>query len=298
MTLAPIILFVYNRPEHTQKTLDSLMLNELAQESTLYIFSDAPKSEKDIDKVNKVRKIITSLSGFENIQIIKRDKNFGLAKSVISGVTEVINHFGKAIVLEDDIVTSPNFLKFMNDALEFYKDDKKVYSISGYAYPIIIPESFMDQVYISSRPSSWGWATWKDRWEKAVWNPENIFSINNKTELRNLMDKGGKDLAPMLNKSIEGKINSWAVKWAFTHLKNESYCLYPIHSYVKNIGTDASGTNFNKSTSKYNVETYNGDENTKFTNDLRINWEIQKQIQKIVRPGIVSFLKYRLFNIY
>lgn len=298
MTLAPIILFVYNRPEHTQKTLDSLMLNELAQESTLYIFSDAPKSEKDFDKVNKVRKIITSLSGFENIQIIKRDKNFGLAKSVTSGVTEVINQFGKAIIIEDDIVSSKYFLKFMNEALSFYKDNKKIYSISGYNYPINIPSSYNSQVYIFNRPASWGWATWKDRWDKATWNPENIFSINNKTELRNLMDKGGKDLAPMLIKSIEGKINSWAVKWAFTHLKNESYCLYPIHSYVKNIGTDASGTNFNKSTSKYNVEAYNGNENTKFTNDLRINCEIQKQIQKIVRPGIVSFLKYRLFNIY
>lgn len=286
MNLAPIILFVYNRPEHTKRTIDSLRLNEFASRSKLIVYSDANKDNADEKLVVEVRKELSSIMGFKDIQINLRKKNLGLAKSIISGVTEVINHFGKAIVLEDDLVTSPHFLKFMNEALEFYKDNKRIYSISGYTFPIKISESFIDQVYISSRPSSWGWATWNDRWEKAVWNPEKIFNINNKTELRNLMDKGGKDLAPMLIKSIEGKINSWAVKWAFTHLKNESYCLYPVKSFLQNIGVDSTGTNFRKNVKKFNVDLDPRFFIKTLTEEPIFSMKIQKQINSLVNPSI------------
>jgi len=298
MNLAPIILFVYNRREHTKKTLEALKINELASDSLLFIFSDGSKNENDKKSVDEVRNYVSTISGFKGINIILRENNLGLADSVISGVTEVIEKFGKAIVLEDDILTSPYFLKFMNEALEFYKSDKRIYSISGYNFPIKIPESYQHQVLISPRPSSWGWATWKDRWENAEWEPENALNIKDKKIVKSLMDKAGKDLAPMLLKSIERKIGSWAVKWAFTHLQNDAYCLYPTKSFVKNIGTDSSGTNFDKSTSKYDVEFYENGEKFNFTNELTVNLEIQKQVQRIVRPGIISYLKYRLFNLY
>ncbi len=298
MNLAPIILFVYNRPEHTKKTVEALKLNQFASDSVLFVFSDANKNENDKNFVLEVRELIKRITGFNSIKIIEREKNLGLANSIISGVTEIINTYGRAIVLEDDIVTSPYFLKFMNEALEFYKDDKRIYSISGYNFPIKIPKSYHHQVYISPRPSSWGWATWKDRWENAIWNPQDSFDIKNSLLLKNLMDKAGKDLVPMLLKAVEGKISSWAVKWAFTHLKYESYCLYPIHSFVKNIGADASGTNFNTSTKKYDVEFIDANENIELANESSINKEIQDQILKIVRPGLLSYLKYRLFNIY
>lgn len=298
MDLAPIILFVYNRPKHTKETLEALKKNVFADQSVLYIFSDAAKNDKDFTSVQTVRDYIKTANGFKEVLITEREINFGLAESVISGVTEIIRQYGKAIVLEDDIVTSPHFLKFMNEALEFYKHDKRISSISGYNFPIKIPASYQHQVYLSPRPSSWGWATWKDRWENAEWKPESIFDIKNKKAVRNLMDKAGKDLAPMLLKSIEGKISSWAVKWAFTHLKNDSYCLYPTKSLAKNIGADASGTNFNKVTSRYEVELDDSIKDFIFSKKLVYSEELNDQIKKIVRPGLLSFLKYRLFNIY
>jgi hypothetical protein len=298
MNLVPLIIFVYNRPEHITKTIEALKSNAFAAESSLFIFSDGNKDERDKKNVDKVRNYISKISGFKEIKITLRVKNLGLADSVISGVTEVIEKYGKAIVLEDDIVTSPYFLKFMNEALEFYKDDKRIFSISGYNFPIKIPESYKHQVYISPRPSSWGWATWKDRWDNAVWKPENVLNIKDKKAVRNLMDKAGKDLAPMLLKSIEGKISSWAVKWAFTHLVNESYCLYPTNSLVRNNGADASGTNFNRVTSRYEVELDESVKDYSLSNKLEYSKELNDKIKRIVRPGILSFVKYRLFNIY
>ena len=170
MNLAPIILFVYNRPEHTKKTVEALKSNLFASESLLFIFSDGYKNQNDKRAVEDVRKYISTISGFKEIKINLKDNNLGLANSVISGVTEVINKYDKAIVLEDDIITSKYFLKFMNEALDFYEEDKRIYSISGYNFPIKIPESYQHKIYISPRPSSWGWATWKDRWEKVDWN--------------------------------------------------------------------------------------------------------------------------------
>ncbi len=152
--LAPVVLFVYNRPEHTRKTVGALQKNSLAERSKLIIYSDGPKSDKDAEKVKDVRKYIRSIQGFEEIEIIEREKNFGLAKSVISGVSEVIEHYGKVIVLEDDILTSQFFLEYMNNALDFYQNSKEVFSISGYCHPIIIPESYSLKIFYSHRASS------------------------------------------------------------------------------------------------------------------------------------------------
>lgn len=298
MNLAPIILFVYNRPEHTKKTVDALRLNKLASDSSLFIFSDGNKTEIDKGSVDAVRNYISTISSFKEIKIILREKNLGLAESVISGVTEVIENYGKAIVLEDDIVTSPRFLKFMNEALDFYENDKRIYSISGYNFPIKIPKSYQQKIYISPRPSSWGWATWKDRWDNSIWNPERVFNVENRKQLNHYLDKAGKDLSPMLLKTIEGKINSWAVRWVFTHIKYGVFSIFPIKSLAKNIGTDATGTNFNRRTNRYDVELDSEFNRFEFSKDLKLNEEIIKQIKSLVRPGIISYLKYRLFNIY
>ncbi len=130
--LAPIILFTYNRPWHTRQTIEALQKNLYADKSRLIILSDGPKTEIDVPKVQKVREYIKTVKGFRSIEIIEREKNWGLANNIIDGVTRIINEYGKIIVLEDDIVTSPYFLKFMNEALEFYKDEERVMHISGY----------------------------------------------------------------------------------------------------------------------------------------------------------------------
>ena len=201
-------------------------------------------------------------------------------------------------MLEDDIITSKYFLKFMNEALDFYKDEQNIYSISGYNFPIKIPQSYKHKVFVSPRTSSWGWATWKDRWEKAIWKPENVLDIKNLNKLNNIVDKVGKDIAPMLLKSIEGRNNSWAVKWVYTNIKYNALTIFPVKSFVKNIGADSSGTNFIRSTNKYDVSLDSESQQFEFVNNLEINQEIFSQIKKIVRPGLLSFIKYRLFNIY
>jgi GT2 family glycosyltransferase len=163
--LAPIILFVYNRSEHTRQTVEYFSKNSLAESSKLFIFSDGPKNEKDKQKVSEVRKYLKSIQSFSEIKIVEREKNLGLANSVISGVNQIFKSYDKAIVLEDDIISSPSFLSFMNDALDFYKEDKRIFSVSGYPYPVKIPDSYSKDVFIAHRASSWGWGTWKDRWE-------------------------------------------------------------------------------------------------------------------------------------
>lgn len=298
MQLAPIILFVYNRPIHTKKTVESLKLNKLAKDSLLYIFSDGNKDEKDIDAVNKVREYVSGVTGFNEIKIMKRNKNYGLANSIISGVTEIINQYGKIIVLEDDIITSPYFLKFMNEALNFYQNDENIFSISGYNFPVTAPKFYKHDIYISPRPSSWGWATWKDRWVKIEWELKENQILKNKKELHAQLDKAGKDLAPMLLKSVAGKISSWAVKLSFAQIQKNKYCIFPVKSLVKNIGADATGTNFDRTTKKYDVELQTKEQNFKFSKDLDLNEEIIAQIRKLVRPGMISYLKYRLFNLY
>lgn len=285
--LAPIVLFVYNRPDHARRTVEALQKNILAVDSTLIIYSDGVKISENESKVNTVRKYIKSLKGFKHIEIIFRDKNIGLAQSIISGITEVLSSYQNVIVLEDDIITSKNFLKFINESLNFYKDEKKIYSISGYNFPINIPRSYPHQVYISHRASSWGWATWKDRWEKAIWNPETVIDINDKKVLRNLLDKSGTDLVPMLLKTIDGKINSWAVKWVFTHILNDAFCIYPVHSFVNNIGVDATGTNFKNKVVKFDVEIVDGIDIKMLEKDLIYSEEIQKQINSLVNIGLL-----------
>ncbi len=164
MTLAPIILFVYNRPSHTLRTLEALALNELAKESILYIFSDGIKDNADsnsIQKINETREIIKSKQWCKEVIIIERQQNFGLAKSVIEGVTEIINKFQKVIVLEDDLVTSPYFLKFMNETLHKYEKEDSVACISAYIYPI----DNLPELFFIKGADCWGWATWKRAWD-------------------------------------------------------------------------------------------------------------------------------------
>ena len=298
MKLAPIILFVYNRPEHTKKTVESLKQNELSSNSLLFIFADGNKNEEDLKAVNQVRDYISTINGFKEIQMTLREKNFGLADSVISGVSDVIEKYGKAIILEDDIVTSPYFLKFMNEALDFYENDQKIFTISGYNFPVSAPESYKQDIYISLRPSSWGWATWKDRWEQVDWNPEENPILRNRKSLHSLLDKAGKDLAPMLLKSVERKISSWAVRYSFTQIQKNTYCIFPLKSLAKNIGADATGTNFDSTTKRYDVALNKEDSVVHLSKDLELNDEIIKKIRRVVRPGIISYLKYRLFNLY
>ena len=180
MTLAPIVIFVYNRPWHIQQSLEALKKNELAKVSELFIYSDGPKDEDSIKGVEEVRSYIKDVSGFRKVTIIKRKENWGLANSIIDGVNEIVNKYEKIIVLEDDLVTSPYFLNFMNEALEFYKNKKKIWHISGWNYPI--KTYGIEDVFLWRVMNCWGWATWKDRWQYFEKNTEKIVSEFSKSE--------------------------------------------------------------------------------------------------------------------
>lgn len=283
--LAPIVLFVYNRPEHTKRTVESLLKNINADKSSLLVYSDGPKNDIDADKVRGVRNYVRGIKGFQKIEIVQREKNFGLANSVITGINDIFNSYDCVIALEDDVITAPLFLNFMNSALEFYQDDFKIFSVSGYPYPIKIPNTYTNDVFISYRTSSWGWGTWKDRWERADWELKDFdtFIMDKKSKM--LFNRAGEDLTQMLIAQKKGEIDSWAIRWSYTHFNNNAYCLYPVRPLCKNIGTDSSGTH-SSSSKKLTVELDQSVGEFILTKNLQLHDEISKEIQKLFKPTI------------
>lgn len=248
--LAPVVLFVYNRPWHTEQTLKALSDNIFADQSILYVFIDGPKinaTEEDKRKIEKVYEIIKSKQWCKDVIIFKNERNKGLANSIIDGVTQVVNKHGKVIVLEDDLLTSKYFLKYMNEALMFYEEDYRIMSISGYNHPkkvLKIPKKYKKDIYLSLRNSSWGWGTWQDRWNLVDWNVSEIKKQLCDKKLQKDFNEGGGDLFRMLIDQLTGKIDSWSIRFTYSHFKNKKYALYPVLSYVQNIGLDGTGTHF------------------------------------------------------
>jgi hypothetical protein len=277
--LAPIVLFVYNRPWHTQKTIDALKNNELAGESDLFIFADNTIDEKNKESVDSVRNFVKTIDGFKTVHVVEREINFGLAKNVISGVTEVINRNSKVIVLEDDIICSRTYLSYMNKLLSYYQYNEKIYSVTGYTYPIKIPVNYKYDVYFSPRASSWGWGTWQDRWETVDWEVKDYRNFIKNPDQIKKFNTGGDDLTRMLKKQINGKIDSWAIIWSYSHFKNNSYCVFPTKSRLRNIGADSSGIHTNK-TKKFDVELYQEETELNLTEELIFDQAIINNFQK------------------
>jgi hypothetical protein len=293
--LAPIILFVYNRPEHTKRTVESLIKNFLVNNSKLFIYSDGPKSDKDLKNVQEVRNYIRTINGFDKIEIFEREKNLGLANSVISGVSEVIESYGKVIVLEDDMISSPYFLKFMNEVLNIFENEQRIFSVTGYTFPIKIPELYKFPIYLSPRSSSWGWGTWKNRWERADWRVKDFqYFINDKSQVESF-NRGGDDLTRMLQNSISGKIDSWSVKWTFTHFLNNAYCVYPVKSRIRNIGADRSGVHTGK-TKKFDAELELNDVELSEIRTLQPDQEILINFRKFFKKNLLNSVIQKLKN--
>lgn len=244
LKLAPIVLFVYNRLDHTTQTIEALQRNELAGESDLFIYSDASKNSKADENVSNVREYIKTVKGFKSITIIEREKNLGLANSIIDGVTNVVNEYGRIIVLEDDLITSPYFLTYMNEALEFYKNSKNIYSITGFSFStefMNFPTSFIDDVYLNIRPMSWSWATWKEEWVGIDWEVKTINDFLSSRKRIKQFNKGGTDLTHMLKAQMNGQIDSWYIRWTYNAFLQGKYTIYPRVSFVNNIGHDDTG---------------------------------------------------------
>ena len=243
----PVIIFTYRRI--IDKTIESLLKNKLASHTELFIFSDGYKDKKDKKDVIEVRKYISTIKGFKSLKIVESSQNNGLANSIINGVSNIINEYGNVIVLEDDLIVSDDFLEYMNDTLEFYKNNTQIWSISGYGPKLPCLKNYNKDLYLSTRGSSWGWATWKSRWDSVDWEVKDFIKIQSDTNMKRDFELGGNDMYKMLELQMLGKIDSWAIRWCFSQFIKQKYTIYPTKSKVindgfnDNKGTHNSGTN-------------------------------------------------------
>lgn len=307
MKPSPIILFAYKRPHHLRQTVEALQKNFLADKSDLFIFSDGSKDVNDEGKVKLVRQYISGIKGFNKVHIKMQKKHLGLAESVISGVSEIIGKYNKVIVLEDDLVSSPIFLTFMNQSLEFYNDNKKIFSVTGFNYPIKISKHYNLPVYLSFRCTSWGWGTWLDRWILVDWKVKDYKHFINSECLQKEFNLGGEDLTAMLVNQMNGYIDSWAIRWCYAHFKNKAFCLHPAISKIKNIGLDGSGTHH--SVSKLNTVVDTSSTEILFPENIEIDKEISKnfnnyfrvkrliRIFNLLKDIVFKFKKYKLVEV-
>ena len=241
MTTAPILLFTYNRLQHTQRCLEALLKNTLAADSELFVYADAAKDEAGKKAVEEVRRYIHSLQGFRTITIIERDENWGLARNIIDGVTTQIKKYGKVIVLEDDLVVAPYFLQFMNDALEIYKDEPKVGHIQACDFT---QDASLPDTFLIKWTGSWGWATWERAWKHFNPNGKELLHELEARKLSYTFDFNGKyGFTRMLRRQIAGKNNSWAIRWNASLFIKDILSLNVGRSLVQNEGFDGSGTN-------------------------------------------------------
>jgi hypothetical protein len=293
-TLSPIVLFTYNRPRHTRQTIEALKNNQLALKSRLFIFQDAAKPGHE-GEVNQVSQYLKTIEGFREINIIKRQTNLGLANNIIDGVSKIVNKYGKIIVLEDDIITSPNFLNFMNNALEFYEKDSSIMSISGFTYPFHLPANYPDDVFVFYRTSSWGWATWKKEWNMVDFKIDKNHAIFHEEKLKNELKRAGMDLYEMLLKQVEGKIDSWAIRFALSHISNKKLAVFPIKSLTKNIGHDNSGRHCGTS-NFWEVEL--GSDFLPAITNVKLNKEIVKSLQSKLNESKSNNLRSKIRKVF
>lgn len=290
--LAPVVLFVYNRLDHTKQTIDALQKNEISNETELYIYSDAVKNNKTEKYVKEVREYIKTIQGFKKVTIIEQKENLGLATSIISGVSDIINTHGKAIVLEDDLVTSPYFLTYMNEALEIYKDEKRVWHISGWNYPTSFDTT--EDTYFYRVMDCWGWATWSDRWNHFEKNTDKLIQNFSKKDIKRFNLDGYTDLWRQVKLNKSGRINTWAIYWYATIFQNNGLCLNPVQSFVKNIGHDGTGVHCNISGYIDNI-TLNEEKDINFTKEFEENIEMINQIKTHFKKTKKT-ITIRIFN--
>lgn len=237
--LAPIALFVYNRPQHTERTVKFLKQNDLAADSRLFIFSDGARSETDADKVAEVREFIKKIDGFKSIEIVESKTNLGLANSVIAGVTRLNAAYGKVIVFEDDLISSPYTLTYFNEALNRYRDEEKVMHIGAYMY--VLADKTLPDSFFYRAATSWGWATWDRAWQHFEPNIDTLLKQFNHQKKQAFSIEGTMNFWKQMQDFKKGKNNSWAIRWYASIFLKGGLTLNPSQSLVNNIGHDGTG---------------------------------------------------------
>ena len=294
MDYAPIVMFVYNRADHFTQTYEALAKCPEAKNSILYIFSDGAKNvhaRPQVEQVRQTAKAFAERQNFKDVIITENPVNKGLAKSVINGVTKVIDKHGSVIVVEDDCVPSLYFLSFMNNALQFYEDDSRVGSIAGYAPPIIFPKDYQSDVFAAYRSCSWGWATWKEIWDKVDWDLNYMQEYYHNPEMIKKLNSFGSDRFMRLYRNVIFNANSWSVKFGAFHIKEDLLTIYPRYSYISNIGCDETGVHSKSADAeKMRVDLSKAIPNPTLEK-VTINPEIQKNFKKHYSGGKISDIK-------
>ncbi len=274
MSYAPVVIFAFNRIETLKACVASLLDNSEACRSDLIVFVDGPREDRqgEVAKVETVRQFVKKISGFKSLTPYFSDINKGLGPSVIEGVTKVIGQYGKVIVVEDDLIVGRNFLSFTNQGLDFYEQIDKVFSICGYTNRIKLPSDYDYDTYFCTRSSSWGWATWADRWSSCDWQLKDWDSV--KKNVKTFNKWGGSDCFGMLKAWHEGRNQSWAIRFGYNQFIQDKLSLFPIVSHVQNNGFDGEGANCKK-WSRFKSELDTSD-NKLFSFPLRV--EINREI--------------------
>jgi glycosyltransferase involved in cell wall biosynthesis len=251
-----VIIFVYNRPDMITKMLHSLKKCEGLSEHDLYVFADGPKTDGDREKVEQARQLVKDFivsQKSDNTKMICRDRNIGLAKSVITGVSEIINLYDAVICIEDDLVFSRDFLRYMDGALEKFKNDNEIWSIAGYCQDLKGLRDFDKNSFLSYRASSWGWGTWADRWNQIDWDVKDYMQFKKDYRKRKEFSRGGKDLPILLDYQMCGLIDSWAIRWCYSQYKHKQYSVFPAETRVTHIGCNKESTHVKKQFGKNQV---------------------------------------------
>lgn len=271
-----IALFSFNRPDLFQRTLTALSRNQLADKTSLTIFCDGPRHEKDEPGTRAVRELAKKAQGFASVEVVERPKNMGCAASIINGLTEMFRLHERLIVIEDDIVTSPYTLRFLSEGLARYADNEKVFNIAAWTPPHIarnLPAEYPYDVYAIPRLNCWGWASWRDRFQDIDWTVKDYPTFKNSPQLRKAFNAGGDDLSSMLDDQMQGKIDAWDIRADYARFKKNMLGINPVRSYALNIGM-GSGTHTTTATTYWDSDVSLAVEHPRFMDDVSVDTRI------------------------
>ena len=305
MKIAPIVLFVYNRPFHTERVIQALQKNFLASESDLYVFADGAKENESPDsvtRIHEVRKLINKIHGFNSVTVYESKINQGLSVSITAGINRVLENHDRIIVFEDDIIAHPNFLSFCNQALDIYEADENVFAISGYSFPL---KGKLSSTYFLRTGAVWGWGTWKRSWKYFTMDSGRLLLEIESTGRKSEFDfNDNYPFYELLKKHHEGKVSSWDVCWYATIFLKNGLTLYPGKSLTENIGMDGTGTHYSKSQSNGNTgknrrATWTEEKSAiQFTHNIQVDPIAQKKLMNYFnsqdKPNLFSRFRSKL----
>lgn len=292
MQYAPIVVFAFNRLDALKSTISSLLRNDEAKSSDLFVFVDGARVGKVGEKelVENVREYVKEISGFKSVRYFFSEENKGLAQSIIGGTTQIINEFGKIIVVEDDLFVSQSFLKFMNEMLNLYEKDGRIMQISGYGCKLSKIRNYSFDLYMNERAHSWSWATWKDRWDTVDWGVSDFSQLESSRKLKKAFNKRGSDLFKMLKGYMMGKNNSWYIRFNYSMFKQHKYSIMPVRSLVRNDGFGCGATNCK------NYNRYKIDFEEKHLGEFKVP-DVIEPCERIIRNSVRFWsIPYRIYG--